>query len=196
MSSLKQLARSRALAAAVAVAGLGFAGVAVGLPWDIDMADGQQKKAYSHPMKGIAAGSISQADVRTPVGYAKNYDRMSPEGQALTSPLEPNEAVLATGETMYKTYCTPCHGDGVNLGPVAQPGRFPGVLALSGPAGVAKLRTDGYIYLTIRNGGAVMPYYGWAMDDEEMWSIVHYVRTLPDSTYVPPADAEDEEAAQ
>ena len=87
-------------------------------------------------------------------------------------------------------------GDGENLGPVAQPGRFPGVIAISGAAGVAKLRTDGYLYLTIRNGGAVMPYYGWAMDDAEMWSIVQYVRTLPDAKYVPPAPAEDEEPSE
>lgn len=189
---LRTLVRSRAIAAATAAVGLGLAGAAIGLPWDIDMADSQGKKAYSHPMKGIEAGTIAQADVRTPVGYAANYDRMSPEGQALKAPFAATEASLATGKQMYNTYCTPCHGDGEKLGLVAQPGRFPGVLQLTGGSGVAKLRTDGYIYLTIRNGGAVMPYYGWAMDDAEMWSIVQYVRTLPGGAYVEPKPAEEE----
>ena len=91
------------------------------------------------------------------------------------------------------TYCAPCHGvDGQNLGPVAQPGRYPGVVALAGNAGVAKHRTDGWIYLTIRNGGAIMPYYGWAMSDDEIWATVHYIRTMPNSQYIPPAPPAEE----
>lgn len=189
--TVKNALRSPRVAAVGALALAGVAGMAIGLPWDIDMADGQAKKAYSHEMGGIAPGAIAQDDMRTPVGYTPNHDRLTPEGQALTSPLEVDDDVLATGETMYKTYCTPCHGDGETLGPVAQPGRFPGVVALTGAAGVVKLRTDGWVYLTIRNGGAIMPSYGWAMNDEEMWSIVHYVRTLPDAEYIQPAAAEE-----
>ncbi len=84
---------------------------------------------------------------------------------------------------MYGIYCTPCHGDGVVVGAVGEPGRFPGVVPLAGPRGIAKSRTDGWIYLTIRNGGAIMPNYGWAMSDEEMWAIVDYVRTLPNAQH-------------
>jgi mono/diheme cytochrome c family protein len=87
---------------------------------------------------------------------------------------------------MYNIYCSPCHGDGVNLGTVAQPGRYPGVVALAGDNGILKARNDGWVYLTIRNGGAIMPNYGWAMSDTEMWSIVDYVRTMPKSQFVPP----------
>jgi mono/diheme cytochrome c family protein len=39
-------------------------------------------------------------------------------------------------------------------------------------------RTDGYLYLTIRKGGGVMPGYGAAMDEHEMWSVVSYLREL------------------
>lgn len=195
MRSMNDLLRSRRWALGLtAVAGLTASSIAIGLPWDIDMADGQAKKAYSHEMQGIAPGAVAQRNMQSPVWYTPNYERMSPEGQALTSPLEDNEETLAQGERMYNIYCTPCHGDGVNLGTVAQPGRYPGVVALAGPAGVAKLRTDGHIYLTIRNGGAIMPYYSWGMNDDEMWSIVHYVRTMPDAAYIPPEPAE--EAAQ
>ena len=93
---------------------------------------------------------------------------------------------------MYNIYCTPCHGDGETVGPVGEPGRFPGVVSLAGAAGVAKLRTDGWIYLTIRNGGAIMPYYGWAMSDDEIWATVHYIRTMPNSQYIPPAPPAEE----
>lgn len=194
---MHRLLTDKRFAAFATLAGMGLATAAIGLPWDIDMADSQGHKAYEVPMKGIAEGAIAQPDIQSPVGYAPNYERGSDEGEALKSPLPNDEATLALGEKMFSTYCTPCHGDGENLGTVAQPGRFPGVIALSGASGVAKTRTDGWIYLTIRNGGAVMPYYSWAMTDEEMWSIVHYVRTLPDAAYVPPTPADDaEEAAQ
>jgi mono/diheme cytochrome c family protein len=86
---------------------------------------------------------------------------------------------------MFQTYCSPCHGDGINLGPVAAPGRYPGVAGLASPNGRLHLRSDGWIYLTMRNGGGIMPSYGWAMTDTEMWSVVRYVRTLPDAAYNP-----------
>lgn len=162
-------------------------GAAVAAPWDIDMADSRAVKAYEAPMRGIPQGVVAQPHVLSPMPFAPNYDRYTPEGQALSNPYPADAAHLATGEKMYGIYCTPCHGDGVQLGTVAEPGRFPGVVALAGDAGALKNRTDGYIYLTIRNGGAIMPYYGWAMSDEEMWSIVHYARTLPNAQQPPPA---------
>lgn len=166
---------------------LGVSSVAIGLPWDIDMADTQIVKAYEERMSGPVDGTVAQPNLLTPEPQVQNWTRTSPEGQALTSPYPADEHQLALGARMFGIYCTPCHGtDGVTLGPVAQPGRLPGVVALAGAAGVARLRTDGWIYLTIRNGGAVMPTYGWAMSDEEMWAVVRHVRTLENSTYVPP----------
>jgi hypothetical protein len=38
---------------------LGVAGTAEGLPWDVDMADGQAKKAYSHVMEAPVEGTVS-----------------------------------------------------------------------------------------------------------------------------------------
>ena len=180
-----------AVVAALAV-GVGST-AAFGLPWDIDMVDGQAVKAYSQPMRTLPEGVVSQDHMLTPRSFTPNYERTSDEGMALTSPLQDSEAVLAQGEKMYDIYCAPCHGDGTKVGPVGEPGRFPGVLMIAGSAGVAKSRTDGYIYLTIRNGGAIMPAYGWAMTDDELWSVVHYVRTLPDAKYIPPAPPTEEE---
>jgi len=165
---------------------LGVSTAAFGLPWDIDMADSQALDAYRLLMKGLPEGVVAQENVLTPTRFTPRYDRATPEGQALTPPFPATPEVLAEGQRMYGIYCTPCHGDGQNLGTVAQPGRFPGVVPLSGPAGVAKMRSDGWIFNTIRYGGAVMPAYGWAMNDHEMWSIVHYVRTLPQSQYRAP----------
>jgi mono/diheme cytochrome c family protein len=178
--------RSSMFSLLVVTAGLLSASVAHALPWDVDMADSQAVKAYEQIMQPLPEGTVSQANVLTPRSFSPNYERTSPEGMALTNPLQSSESVLSTGETMYKTYCMPCHGMGAKLGPVAQPGRFPGVIPISGSAkSVLSMRTDGYVYLTIRNGGPIMPYYGWAMTDDEMWSVVHYVRTLDGGAYAP-----------
>lgn len=174
---MKSENRSRLKIAAFVAVGLGLSSAALGLPWDIDMADGQQRKAFSIEMRPLPDGVFAQ-----PTGWnihpTPNAIRRTPEGNALVNPLESNDQTLARGKQMYGIYCTPCHGNGVQLGPVAQPGRFAGVAVLAGPAGVLPTVTDGHVYLTIRNGGERMPSYSWAMSDEEMWSIVSYVRTL------------------
>jgi mono/diheme cytochrome c family protein len=172
----------------VAALVLGTSSVALGLPWDVDMVDTRAVKAYERAMPGLPVGTVSQPNLTSPIGYSPNLRRESPEGQALVNPLPDDEATRAKGQAMMATYCAPCHGaDGINLGPVAQPGRVPGVVPLAGPAGIVKLRTDGWLYLTIRNGGAIMPSYSWAMSDTEMWSLVRYLRTLPNSQPPPPA---------
>ncbi len=155
--------------------------MAMALPWDIDMADAQMFKAYEAEMRPLPEGVMSQQNILTPISYRRNYLRSSPEGQALTNPLESGQVTLELGERMYGLYCTPCHGDGINLGPVALPGRYPAVPALGGDAGRLQRLTDGHAYLTIRNGGGIMPSYGWAMTNDEMWAIVSYIRTMPNS---------------
>jgi len=182
-------------AAGAAIVALGVSSIALGLPWDLDMADGQAKKAFSHDMPGLPQGVVAQDNVLSPRGFARNGARGLASSADIVAPAS-SDASVASGAEMYRIFCTPCHGaDGINLGPVAAPGRLPGVVALAGPTGVAKLRSDAWLYLTIRNGGAVMPSYGHAMTEAELWATVHFVRTLKNSAYVPP-EPEGEEAAQ
>lgn len=162
------------------------------LPWHTDMADAEMVKAYEQVMRPLPEGVMSQDNLLTPISYRRNFVRESPEGQALANPYDvTSEAFLALGGTMYNNYCTPCHGDGVNNGPVAAPGRYPGVAVLAGENGRLQARTDGHVYLTIRNGGGIMPSYSWAMNDEEMWAIVAYMRAeFPNSAAPTPEPAE------
>jgi mono/diheme cytochrome c family protein len=158
--------------------------------WFIDMMDADFVRAYEEPMRQLPEGVVSRNM------YSGDYDRTSrttDEGKALTHSYEVNEDLLATGQWNYETYCTPCHADGLGSGLVTNNsnGRrvpVPGAV-LVGDAGVMKNYTDGYVYLTIREGSAVMPGYSWAMSDEEMWSIVEYLRTQPGGAYVPPKPA-------
>lgn len=169
---------------ALALVGLLAAAPAAAAPWDIDMVDAYFYRGYEWKMMTPPEGAVSINR------WVANADRLTPEGQALTSPYA---ADLASGERMFNVYCATCHGaKGLGGAPVADNSsgkRYPIMPPrMSGEGASSKLRTDGFIYLTIRNGGAIMPAYGSALNDDEMWSIVAYIRSLPGGAYEgPPA---------
>lgn len=171
------------------------------LPWNIDMADSVSVKAYERAMAVLPDGVMSQTNLLTPISYRRNWTLMAPDVATLTADVVLGEAFdmkdpahIAKGAVMYNTYCVPCHGDGVNVGPVGAPGRMPGVAVLAGEAGRLNKLTDGWTYLTIRNGSlsTLMPGYSYAMDDREIWSLVSFLRSetvLKGTTYLPPETA-------
>lgn len=175
--------------------GLLLAGAAWASPWDIDMVDAYMFKAFEWKMRMPPVGVVPRDSMSAPRPKADgfyqnakitNADRTTDAGKALTDPYPVNEATVATGKKMFSTYCQPCHGpEGKGGGPVthndpsADIRRFPvPAPMLSGPGAATAHRSDGYIYLTIRNGGAVMPPYAIALTDAERWSVVEYIRTL------------------
>ena len=153
---------------------------ALAFPWDIDMVDAYFYRAYEWAMMPLPAETVSTNR------YYVNGNRYMPEGKAMQNPLTSDKATLETGKRMFEVYCQTCHGvDGTGGAPVTanDPAngqrRYPiPPPMLSGSGNVSSRSTDGYLYLTISNGGAVMPAYGHSMDDHEMWSIVSYIRTL------------------
>ena len=101
---------------------------------------------------------------------------------ALTNPRPMSLASLENGREQYVTFCATCHGDtGTGDGPVSMMGElrgpFGGVLAIGGPASVAKIRSDGHLYATIRYGRRRMPSYQRIPSDDR-WDIVNYLRYL------------------
>lgn len=181
--------KGRTLIGAAAVAL--FSGAAYALPWDIDMVDAAFYRAYEWVMMTLPEGTVSTNM------YVQNYDITSAEGQGLTNPLPDDEATRKKGEATFNIYCTPCHGAGgagggtvMDNDPANGKRRFPiPAPKLAGPDAVSKLRTDGHIYLTIRNGSRskIMPGYDLQLNETEMWSIVRYVRTFDGAAYQPPA---------
>jgi mono/diheme cytochrome c family protein len=103
---------------------------------------------------------------------------------ALANPRPMSLASLENGRTLFARYCSTCHGaGGLGDGPVSMTsslrGPFGGVLAIAGPASIAKIRTDGHIYSTIRYGRRRMPSYQRIPSDDR-WDIVNFIRYLND----------------
>jgi len=98
------------------------------------------------------------------------------------NPVPMSLASLENGRTLFTRYCAACHGKGgLGDGPVSmtspQQGPFAGVLPIAGPASIAKIRSDGHIFATIRYGRRRMPSYQRIPEDGR-WDIINYVRYL------------------
>ncbi len=208
MLDIRNLTKNQKRLGAV-LGGMMMAGLAWASPWDIDMTDSVAFKAFEWKMENPRV----EGTVQRPAGavvrvksngayqndYIAQHDRLKPDGASLQNPYPMDEAALKQGEKMFRFSCAPCHGlEGKGNGPVtynkpdADPKKairrfaMPAPL-LSGDGAVSPNRTDGYIYLTIRNGGAGMPAYGVSLTDQERWAIVGYIRTLEGGAWAPPA---------
>jgi mono/diheme cytochrome c family protein len=108
-----------------------------------------------------------------------------PSGSGPKIPVIPRE-VDAAGDTLYQTFCTPCHGPTGNAdGTVTPQIGAPSLLTAR-----ARAYSDGYIYSIIRYGRGVMPRYGdkvYAPSDR--WAVVNHVRKLQSRSPAPPGPA-------
>jgi mono/diheme cytochrome c family protein len=102
------------------------------------------------------------------------------KGKDVHNPLPNNAQTLSDGKTAFGHYCIVCHGlDGQNTG-------VPFAASLSPPVPSLASRpvqgyTDGQLKWIIENGIAPsgMPASHGILNDDEMWSIVVYLRHLP-----------------
>jgi mono/diheme cytochrome c family protein len=96
------------------------------------------------------------------------------------NPLGHGAAVIEDGKTAFGHYCVVCHGlDGQNTGVPFADSLSPPVpsLASKGVQGYS----DGQLKWIIENGisPSGMPASRGILNDDEMWSIVEYLRHLP-----------------
>ena len=162
----------------------GISTAAWAFPWDTDMADAVYKRAYAWAMATLPEDTVS-------VNHARiKGDRYAPETALMTIP---EDADLVEGKALFDIYCTACHGvDGQGKAPVADNSsgkRYPiPPPVLSGTGNVTKLRNDGYLFYTVRDGSAIMPGYGYGMMDAEVWDLVAYMRTMDGAAYTAPVE--------
>ena len=137
-----------------------------GWPWNTDMYNQPSVKPQERPMQ-LPAQSVSNK------GWERPLDRKT-AAQILTNPAAATSESIQRGNALFQTHCTPCHGpEGQGDGEVARKYIPPANLKH-----IAAKYTDGYLYATIRNGGAIMPSYGERFSPQERWDIVNYIRHL------------------
>jgi mono/diheme cytochrome c family protein len=94
--------------------------------------------------------------------------------------LQPTEENLAAGKEAFSHYCVACHGmDGQNTGVPFADSMSPPVPSLNSPE--IQSYTDGQLKWVIDNGiePSGMPGSKGILSDEEIWSMVLFIRHLP-----------------
>ncbi len=146
-------------------------------PWSTDMMNQPNIKPQEGPMQSFPERSVPVTGIPTKV-----TDR--DEAEELTNPFPPSDASINKGRTLFKIYCSACHGlSGRGNTPVAE---LIGTVDLTDPDMVGDL-TDGWIFGTITFGSAIMPAYGVPNEEsegrgsndlnvEERWHVVNYIR--------------------
>jgi mono/diheme cytochrome c family protein len=148
------------------------ASAAWSFPWSIDMFRGPALQPLETSSRVMPEGTLP-VDTGTP---PQDLEQATVKAH---NPLKPTAENLAHGKELYNNVCAPCHGeDGRGDGPVAHLMKAHGSEPKNLLTGVAKNLPDGYIYGYIRDGGTRMPAYADAMNSDERWDVVMYVRQM------------------
>jgi mono/diheme cytochrome c family protein len=102
------------------------------------------------------------------------------EAAKLQNPVPADDASIAAGKKLYDDQCAGCHGDtGKGDGPMAAYTGEP-VPSNLADADWKHGSTDGEIYTAIHDGveGTAMKDFKSDLKANEIWQVVHYVKTL------------------
>jgi len=126
----------------------------------------------------VAWGAVPDSLSVPTIGADPYADAASPYEEVEKKILAPpaTEASIAHGDSLFHVVCWTCHGKTMaSDGPVVAKGMIPPPdLLAEGTRG----RTDGFIYMYMRHGGAIMPSYGNMLSSRDAWSLVHYIRHM------------------
>jgi mono/diheme cytochrome c family protein len=131
----------------------------------------QQASAFfrdGRAMRMPVAGTVARGHLP----FAATED----EARRLVNPLPVTEAVMAQGRRAYRNRCLVCHGPlGTGTGTLTA---AYGATAANLQAPHALALEDGMIFRTVTLGQNAMPGHAWALDEDERWAVVRYVRAL------------------
>ena len=123
------------------------------------------------PIEGTIARGQYDEDASRLTG--KNED-----GSYLASnPIALSAEVLDRGEERFNIYCIVCHSQVGNGKGIITQYDYPVIPANLHDERI-RMQPDGEMYNTIRYGLRSMPAYGYQIEADDVWSIVHYVRAL------------------
>ncbi|HEX4037340.1 MAG TPA: c-type cytochrome [Acidobacteriaceae bacterium] len=128
-------------------------------------------------LAGCKATPPGELETRV-VTYAKHHILIG--NRNAKNPLPDNAATLADGKEAFSHYCVACHGmDGQNTGVPFVAHISPPIPSLASPQ--VQKYTDGQLKWILDNGiwPSGMPGSKGTLSDDELWSIVVYLRHLP-----------------
>ncbi|MBS1960277.1 MAG: cytochrome c [Bdellovibrionales bacterium] len=138
---------------------------------------------YSPGLKAQEVGAMRPPPAGAiPRGFRPYSLTSMDQAKGNVNPLSRSHSVLQKGRQLYDVYCIVCHGKyGEGDGLVAAKPDWPRPLFPRPPSLQSdKINEykDGQIYHVIAMGQNLMPSYAEKLNEEERWSIVHYIRAL------------------
>lgn len=106
---------------------------------------------------------------------AKSWD--APEKfKIMKNAVKADDASINAGKALYNKNCASCHGKaGLGDGPKAKGlDTFPGDFSKAD----FQKQADGELFFKTKTGRNEMPKYDGKIDDESIWSMVNYMKTL------------------
>ena len=148
-----------------------------GVPWDQDMVDQAPIKAQEAPTPSdtgavpINGGETVPAPVTEEGMFAAKA-----AAAALSNPIPVTPESLQIGADLYEINCRVCHGKG---------GEGHGLVGLKfatkAPVNLNEAytqdQTDGEIFFTLTRGRGLMPLYRDALNADERWHVINYLKT-------------------
>jgi mono/diheme cytochrome c family protein len=153
---------------------LGIPGSLLAWPWSQDMMNQPSIKPQEGTPAPFPKHSVPVTGIPT---KAKNRQ----EADKLSNPIPVTAKSLKTGKTLFKIYCSACHGlTGKADSPVSPK---IGAIDLTSEY-VQESLSEGWVFGTITYGSAIMPAYGKPgegggsndLSVEERWHVVNYVK--------------------
>ena len=123
---------------------------------------------------------IAHGAAQAPDGFEGWHIPDSAAAEHNPEPLDP--ATLGRGQRVYRSKCQRCHGeDGTGHGPEMDPGHPAGDLT---DGRRASRNPDGVLFYKIWNGRTKpkMPAMKTDISQSDVWSVIHYVKTLRKET--------------
>ena len=154
---------------------VGFSASGSSFPWNKDMVDQpvakpQRSLAPAEPGGVPVEGGETLPAPETEAGMFEAKDA----AVTIRNPVPRTAESIARGAELYRTTCLVCHGaEGRGDGPVGQ-------LFEPSPVDLNDAYTqdqaDGQIYFTLTRGRVAMPYYRDALNQQERWDVINYLR--------------------
>ncbi|RPF74376.1 MAG: cytochrome c [Rickettsiales bacterium TMED289] len=146
--------------------------------------DNQQKYRSLEESNFFEDGSTMRKPIEGTIArgmIAENHSYLSGKNDdgsyLMNNPIELSIEVLNRGQDRYNIYCSVCHSQVGNGKGIVTQYEYPVI-----PANLHDQRireqADGEMYNTIVYGLRSMPAYGYQINTDDVWSIIHYVRAL------------------
>lgn len=140
---------------------------AMALPFNTDMLEvqpGTDAVSRPKPPGSISLGSLQRQKPELTTSWVQK------------NPVDGNPRAIARGESLFRTNCSPCHGEFKEGKQVPSALLMKGIPSIDLTADPIPGKPDAHFFTYVFNGGPLMPRYGYKLSNDEIWEVISYVR--------------------